>query len=590
MAIGGRSQSWDRFRVAAGWTLAFYALLLAFDVGGVVISNLGFVLAPLVAAVMATQRARQSTGRARLAWTFLAVAAFDRTVANVIWAYNEVVLHVTPFPSAGDYVAMAFVPFAAIGLYHYPAGPAGQAGRLRHVLDGLLVAASIFLIAWATLLSPLYEVVHASDLDVRIAAFALPIGDVALFAILVGLAARSDRRARPPLLLLAGGFFLHIVADSAFLYYETLSPATTGDLADVSWAAGFLLMAAAAQRRAHRLSEQPHAGPPSRSSVWVPYIAVLVAVGYIAYLQQRTGRLDTFVAYGALSIVLLVGTRQLLVLLDNRRLTRELQEALDGLRAAQAFRTQLLNNVSHDLANPMSPILIQLELLEGRSSAFAPENQKSLEIVRRNTDQVHRMLKDLKDLATLESGDLKLDLAPLEMGPLLRATVESFQPLARQRGVRLAADVPAPVVTTADVGRITQVLNNLVGNALKFTPTGGTITLRAKDEGAAVRVEVEDTGRGLAPDEVRRLFRPFSQVHDPGTVAEKGSGLGLYICKGILERHAGWIGVRSDGPGAGSTFYFVIPLRPQAAIGAFPVPAASSAAAPSNAQPTHPRF
>lgn len=117
-------------------------------------------------------------------------------------------------------------------------------------------------------------------------------------------------------------------------------------------------------------------------------------------------------------------------------------------------------------------------------------------------------------------------------------------------------------------------LFNLVSKAVKFTPAGGTVRVEGKRTNGDVEVEVRDSGRGLAPDEVGRLFKPFSQVHDPKETKERGTGLGLYICKGIVERHGGRVGVESAGLGHGSTFRFVLPIRSPAQSRMAPMPAA----------------
>lgn len=234
--------------------------------------------------------------------------------------------------------------------------------------------------------------------------------------------------------------------------------------------------------------------------------------------------------------------------------------AQEQVREAQAQRIQLLQQLAHDLAAPMSPLRIQLRLLRDR---IPPEGAKAFGIVHRNVEHLQRLVEDVKDVARLEGGALRLDLADVDIAVLARQAAESLAPGAAERQVQVAVHAPAPVRVAADPGRITQVLYNLVGNALKFTPPGGTITVSVRADADTVDVQVRDDGSGMRPDQVARLFQPFVQVHDAGTALraeDKGSGLGLYISKGIVEAHGGTIGAASAGPGQGSTFTFRLPL------------------------------
>jgi signal transduction histidine kinase len=163
----------------------------------------------------------------------------------------------------------------------------------------------------------------------------------------------------------------------------------------------------------------------------------------------------------------------------------------------------------------------------------------------------------------LEGGELRLSRRPTDLAELCRQAVDTLAPAAAERGVALEAHAPGPLQADLDPGRITQVVYNLVSNALKFTPPGGRVTVRAEASDGSATVSVTDTGAGMGPSQLDRLFRPFSQVHDPASVKraeDKGTGLGLYISKGLVEAHGGSIRADSAGPGQGSTFTFRLPL------------------------------
>lgn len=169
---------------------------------------------------------------------------------------------------------------------------------------------------------------------------------------------------------------------------------------------------------------------------------------------------------------------------------------------------------------------------------------------------------DLLDSSRLQSDRMPLRPKPFDLAALVAEVTESFDPAAKQAGIRLVTTVPPAVACIADADRLTQAATNLLSNALKFTPAGGTVQVNVQPLAAVVRVSVQDNGVGLTPQQAARLFQPFEQVHEAQVANKGGSGLGLYITRGIVELHGGRIWVESDGPGTGSTFSFEIPKEP----------------------------
>lgn len=245
---------------------------------------------------------------------------------------------------------------------------------------------------------------------------------------------------------------------------------------------------------------------------------------------------------------------------DRRRIEEGMQYSLNRIKELQESRTRLLNNIAHDLGSPLTPIGLQIHLLKGRPD-FPEASRRGLDIIARNVDHLGLLIQDLKDVARLEAGQLKVDLEPVEAAEIIQNGVESFQESAKERGVTLNASIERPLPTMADTQRLNQVIFNFITNALKFTPQGGKVEVRAQKLGPKISVEVQDSGRGLTKEEMDKLFKPFSQVHDRTKMKEKGTGLGLYICKGLIEKHGGQIGVESEGHGTGSTFFFTLPIR-----------------------------
>lgn len=229
------------------------------------------------------------------------------------------------------------------------------------------------------------------------------------------------------------------------------------------------------------------------------------------------------------------------------------------LKQVEAARIRLVNSIAHELLNPLTPIKIQVQLLSGAGLLAEPERQRAIEIVRFNIAHLERLIRDLNSYARVESGHLTLRRTPVEVGALVESSVQAFEKLAQERGIRLEGVAPAGLVASADAGRITQVLYNLVANALKFTPPGGRVIVEGTRGNAGVVVSAMDTGSGLSPEEIGRLFQPFSQVHDRVVAKERGTGLGLFISKGIVEAHGGKIWAESPGPGKGARFSFSLP-------------------------------
>jgi PAS domain S-box-containing protein len=243
---------------------------------------------------------------------------------------------------------------------------------------------------------------------------------------------------------------------------------------------------------------------------------------------------------------------------ERVRLQEGVDYSLNRIKELQDSRTRLLNTISHDLANPITPIRLQIALLQ--PVLKTTPQARNIEILSRNVETLNRLIQDLKDVARLEAGKLKVDPVPGEIMSTVQAAMDSFQGTAIEKGIVLEAKLGKPVTLPFDEQRVTQVLFNFLSNALKFTPQGGQITLHALPEKESVVVRVTDSGRGLTEDEIDRLFKPFSQVHDRSEIKEKGTGLGLYICKGLIESHGGRVFVESPGRGKGSTFGFELPI------------------------------
>jgi signal transduction histidine kinase len=203
------------------------------------------------------------------------------------------------------------------------------------------------------------------------------------------------------------------------------------------------------------------------------------------------------------------------------------------------------------------------EMMENGLLGDLNEDQKKwADRIRNNAKGLVDLVGDFLDISKLESGSVELSRAPIEVIDLVSKTVENFGPLARSKNIDLSyhADAFLPAID-ADSRRLDQVLNNLVNNALKFTGEGGSVQLHARhDGGKGIIVQVQDTGVGIPRDEIANLFQKYRQASNATVAAQKGTGLGLVICKMIVEAHGGKIWVESE-EGKGAIFTFTLPFN-----------------------------
>ncbi|MGH9870567.1 MAG: ATP-binding protein [Candidatus Polarisedimenticolia bacterium] len=248
--------------------------------------------------------------------------------------------------------------------------------------------------------------------------------------------------------------------------------------------------------------------------------------------------------------------------LERRLGDQEMEREMDRLRETDRVKSDLLSNVSHELKTPLTAIKGSLQnLLDGLAGEINEKQRRYLARACDNTDQLHRLIDDLLDLSMLETGGVTLRPRPTSVTRLLEDAAESLRPVAERRGVVLHVQPPPEdVVPVADRDRLMQVLFNLVGNSLKFTPQGGAITLEGRRERDDALLCVSDSGPGVPERELERIFDRFYQVPGPAGAKTGGTGLGLPIARSLVELHGGRIWAESSP--AGSRFLFILPLAP----------------------------
>ncbi|GAA3309890.1 hypothetical protein GCM10017710_05250 [Arthrobacter ramosus] len=230
---------------------------------------------------------------------------------------------------------------------------------------------------------------------------------------------------------------------------------------------------------------------------------------------------------------------------------RDVTDVVDALAA----KDELVANVSHEFGSPLTSILGNIDLVLRGAQELEPVTRLGLEVAERNAERLRALVEDLLlSAAAVESVHLRrTDLAGLVENSLVSARAQ-----ADAAHVGLVADVPAPLWANADPLRLGQALDNLVSNAIKYSPGGGLVTIRAERNDGWVQLEVKDTGMGMTTDESARIFTRFFRTNAARQAAIPGVGLGLSITKTIVERHGGSI-TCSSKPGSGSTFTVALP-------------------------------
>ena len=301
---------------------------------------------------------------------------------------------------------------------------------------------------------------------------------------------------------------------------------------------------------------------PGRSSMAVPLHLRGQSVGALVLASLGEGRRYGAADLGAAQEL----ARRASIAIDNVRLLAEAQESVRA-------REDLLAIVSHDLRNPLGVVLASSALL--LKSSLPPEPpgkegraRRQIEAIERAGNRMNRLIRDLLDFAAIQAGHLSVSSHPREVGTLIREVLDALEPLAAAKTIKLVDGTPqsAGLTISCDHDRVIQLFSNVVGNAVKFTPEGGTVVLRAEPDDAMVRFAVADNGPGIALEELPYVFDRYYQARRRN---RDGIGLGLSIARGIVDAHGGRIWVESptaarDGEAkGGTTFFFTLPAPQQ---------------------------
>ena len=242
----------------------------------------------------------------------------------------------------------------------------------------------------------------------------------------------------------------------------------------------------------------------------------------------------------------------------NRRLAAQWAR----LRQANTFKSEILGTVAHDLKNPLGVILGRTEIMkEMIAAAGAPDDNMLAQIayVRNAANQLTEMVDDLVSDAMADALDITIRREPIDLAGLVQEVADANRPLASRKQQTITVSAPPDHIASCDADRIRDAIDNLVSNAIKYSPLGGTIDLLVGRSADAISVEIRDQGAGLSPEDISRLFGRFQRLSAKPTAGETSTGLGLSIVKRIVDLHGGQITVESSGPGQGATFRMTLP-------------------------------
>ena len=312
--------------------------------------------------------------------------------------------------------------------------------------------------------------------------------------------------------------------------------------------------------------------------VWTLGVLAVTSVAWLAAVPALTFHVPSIELVAAIVVgsVLSLGVAEraargfrfgFLHRVNEERARKAAEASRDAAEAATRAKDEFIADLSHELRSPLNAILTWTHVL--RRGMLPPDQaEHALEVVERNARAQVRLIEDLLDVSRIVSGKLHLEMAHVDVRSIVRNVLDAQHGAADAKGIRVELTVaPTPLAVCVDPTRLHQVIDNLLSNAVKFTPEGGHIDVHVARVGDAAEVVVHDTGIGIAPEVLARVFDRFEQGDSSIVRRQRGLGLGLAIARHLVELHGGTIAAESEGMERGSTFRVRLPLDPHAELG-----------------------
>jgi signal transduction histidine kinase len=454
---------------------------------------------------------------------------------------------------------------------------AGGQRRVAAIDEAAIVTAAFALFQWVWIIHSIVSGPGSAGLRAVTAAY--PIMDVVLLAGLAGFFVTVAWRT-PAFVLLTASVLALLVSDDVYGVYR--STYRSGDVVDLGWLLSYVLWAAAALHPSMRELSRP-ARRNLRARVHPVRIALLAAAllsaPVVLFVQRARGAdVEAYAAgIAAVAISLLVVGRLVGILRTLERIRERERSARADAEQAQMLlavqnerliesdrlKDEFVALISHDLRTPLTSIMGYVELaLEEVGEPLDAERRGYLEVVSRSSERLLRLVDDLLFVARLQAGRLVLQLSQLDLCIIAAQAVEEARPRAEAKLLEVVFSGDGPVMFEGDKGRIFQLLDNLISNAIKFTPEGGRVEVSAKADGENAVLEVADTGIGLSAADAERVFDRFFRSSRAVAQQVPGTGLGLFISRAIVDAHGGAIEA-SSREGHGTTFRIALPTRVQ---------------------------
>jgi signal transduction histidine kinase len=511
-------------------------------------------------------------------WLLFAGGLTFWIVGDGYWdAYSWFLGRQAPYPSFADVAYLLAYPLLIGGVLVLFRGWGRP--RIGDLLDGAIIAAAAAMILAPVLLKPLFAMGSSAFETVIVIGF--PVGDFLMAMALVQLLFRG-RVPNFSLRCVMVGMVALLIADAVYSFLNVHGGYTSGMAVDAGWLVNYGLWGVAALHPSMAAMRSVTARKARGLSVWRIglLVAALLAAPVVLMVEAETGDPVGVVDLSVIIILtLLVGARFVLLQRERNQAQaalavseqeyRELFKEADRARAALAsqndqlrevdtLKDDLISLVSHELRTPLTSIVGYLDLLVEDEGSLTEEQHKFLEVVGRNAKRLLSLVSDLLFVAQSEAGRMTLEHEPLSLRELVENAVSAAAPTAQSQSIDLTFTCRDDGDVVGDDQRLAQVIDNLLSNALKFTPPGGSVNVTVTTDRDTVLVEVADSGLGIPADEQERLFTRFFRTDAAVKRAIQGTGLGLSIVKAIVEGHGGTITVES-AEGEGATFRVALP-------------------------------